>query len=128
MTNPPATPPGPPQRVVIRSADVGARRVGVRGRAFDERSEYRDVLLHSLIRAQFGLTLGFIALTVGALISLPLVVALMPWLAHKHVLGLPFSLAVLGVAVYPVLVLIGLAYTRLAERTEQHFRDLVDKL
>ena len=122
---PPAQPT--PQRVVIRSDDV-ARRVGVRGRAFDERSEYRDVLLHSLIRAQFGLTLGFIALTVGALISLPLVVSLMPWLSRKHVFGLPFSLAVLGVAVYPVLVLIGLAYTKLAERTERHFLDLVDKL
>ena len=129
-SHPPTPPPvqPTPQRVVIRSADVGARRVGVRGRAFDERSEYRDVLLHSLIRAQFGLTLGFIALTVGALISLPLVVSLMPWLSRKHVLGLPFSLAVLGVAVYPVLVLIGLAYTKLAERTERHFLDLVDKL
>jgi len=116
------------QRVVIRSADVGPRRVGAPGRAFDERSEYRDVLLHSLIRAQFGLTLGFIALTVGALISLPLVVSLLPWLSRKQVFGLPFSLAVLGVAVYPVLVLIGLAYTRLAERTERHFLDLVDKL
>ncbi len=134
MTPPPdstgelTTPPPAPRRVVITSAEVGPRRVGVRGRAFDERSEYRDVLLHSLIRAQFGLTLGFIALTVGALISLPLVVSLLPWLAHKHVFGLPFSLAVLGVAVYPVLVLIGLAYTRLAERTERHFLDLVDKL
>lgn len=133
MTVPPHASPPPhaqpaPQRVVIRSADVGPRRVGVGSRAFDERSEYRDVLLHSLIRAQFGLTLGFIALTVGALISLPLVVSLMPWLARKQLLGLPFSLAVLGVAVYPVLLIIGLAYTRLAERTERHFLDLVDKL
>jgi hypothetical protein len=132
MTVPPhASPPPhaePAKRVVIRSADVGPRRVGVSSRAFDEHSEYRDVLLHSLIRAQFGLTLGFIALTVGALISLPLVVSLMPWLAGKHLLGLPFSLAVLGVAVYPVLLIIGLAYTRLAERTERHFLDLVDKL
>jgi hypothetical protein len=122
------TPSDVPRRVVIRSSDVGPRRVGVRARAFDERSEYRHVLLHSLIRAQFGLTLGFIALTVGALISLPLVVALVPALARKHVFGLPFAIAVLGVAVYPALVLIALGYTRLAERTERHFLDLVDKL
>jgi hypothetical protein len=44
------------------------------------------------------------------------------------VFGLPFAIAVLGVAVYPALVLIALGYTRLAERTERHFLDLVDKL
>jgi hypothetical protein len=59
---------------------------------------------------------------------MPLVVALVPSLATKHVAGLPLTLVVLGVAVYPVLVLIALAYVRLAERTERHFLDLVDKL
>jgi pilus assembly protein TadC len=86
------------------------------------------VLLHSLMRAQFGLTLGFIALAVGVLISLPLVVSLVPSLADKHIFGLPLTLAVLGVAVYPVLVVIAIAYVRLAERTERHFLDLVEKL
>lgn len=118
-----------PQRTVVRSADVvAARRDAADARAFDERGEYRNVLLHSLIRAQFGLTLSFIALAVGVLISMPLVVALVPSLATKHVVGLPLTLVVLGVAVYPVLVLIALAYVRLAERTERHFLDLVDKL
>ncbi|HEY0870671.1 MAG TPA: hypothetical protein VGD55_09760, partial [Acidothermaceae bacterium] len=84
--------------------------------------------LHSLMRAQLGLTLGFIALAVGLLISLPLVVSLIPSLATRQVFGIPLTLAVLGVAVYPVLVGIAIAYVRLAERTERHFLDLVEKL
>ncbi len=126
---PPQPQPLPPQRSIVRSSDVvTARRGGANPAAFDEHSEYRDVLLHSLMRAQFGLTLGFIALAVGVLISLPLVVSLVPTLADKHVFGLPLTLAVLGIAVYPVLVVIAMAYVRLAERTERHFLDLVEKL
>jgi hypothetical protein len=120
--------PEPPPRTVVRSTDVAAARRDGDSLAFDERGEYRDVLLHSLIRAQLGLTLSFIALAVGALISLPLVAGLAPSLADKHVFGLPLTLAVLGVAVYPVLIVIAIAYVRLAERTERHFLDLVDKL
>jgi hypothetical protein len=126
---PPPDLPALPQRSIVRSSDVvTAQRGGARPPAFDEHTEYRDVLLHSLMRAQFGLTLGFIALAVGVLISLPLVVSLVPSLADKHVFGLPLTLAVLGVAVYPVLVGIAIAYVRLAERTERHFLDLVEKL
>jgi hypothetical protein len=124
-----SAPPPKRARVVVRSADVvTTRRHGGDVQAFDEHSEYRAVLLRSLIRAQFGLTLSFIALAVGVLISIPLVVALVPSLARQHIFGLPLALAVLGVAVYPVLVVVGLAYVRLAERTERHFLDLVDKL
>ena len=128
----PSEPPWPldlPQRSIVRSSDVvAAWRSDANPPAFDEHTEYRAVLLHSLMRAQFGLTLGFIALAVGVLISLPLVASLVPSLAGKHVFGLPLTLAVLGVAVYPVLVIMAIAYVRLAERTERHFLDLVEKL
>jgi hypothetical protein len=120
--------PERPARTTVRSTGVAAPRRDTESQAFDEQTEYSEVLLHSLMRAQLGLTLGFIALAVGLLISLPLVVSLVPSLADKHVLGLPLTLAVLGVAVYPVLVVIAIAYVRLAERTERHFLDLVEKL
>ncbi|HZV24676.1 MAG TPA: hypothetical protein VFG00_00165 [Acidothermaceae bacterium] len=126
MTEP--TSPERPARTTVRSTGVVAPRRGTELQAFDEHTEYSDVLLHSLMRAQFGLTLGFIALAVGVLISLPLVVSLVPSLNDKHVFGLPLTLAVLGIAVYPVLVIIAIAYVRLAERTERHFLDLVEKL
>jgi len=121
-------PAGLPRRVVVRSSDLVAPRGDGDSAAFDEHGEYRDVLLRSLMRAQFGLTVTFIALAVGVLISLPLVAGLIPSLADKHVFGLPLTLAVLGVAVYPVLVVIAVVYVRLAERTERHFSELVEKL
>jgi hypothetical protein len=124
----PVEPSDLPKRTLVRSSDLLAPRTDSDSRALDERGEYRDVLLRSLIRAQFGLTVTFIALAVGVLISLPLVAGLIPSLADKHVFGLPLTLAVLGVAVYPVLVVIAIAYVRLAERTERHFLDLVEKL
>jgi hypothetical protein len=122
------TSPERPVRTTVRSTGVVVPRGDTDSRAFDEHTEYSDVLLHSLMRAQLGLTLGFIALAVGVLISLPLVVGLVPSLADKHVFGLPLALAVLGVAVYPVLVAIAIAYVHFAERTERHFLDLVEKL
>jgi uncharacterized membrane protein (DUF485 family) len=117
-----------PRRTVVRSSGVALPHRDSDSQAFDEHGEYRDVLLRSLMRAQFGLTVTFIALAVGVLVSLPLVASLIPSLADKHVFGLPLTLAVLGVAVYPVLVLIAVVYVRLAERTERHFLDLVEKL
>jgi hypothetical protein len=122
------TSPERPVRTTVRSTGVIAPRRDTDSQAFEEHTEYSDVLLHSLMRAQFGLTLGFIALAVGLLISLPLVVSLIPSLATRKVFGIPLTLAVLGVAVYPVLVGIAIAYVRLAERTERHFLDLVEKL
>jgi hypothetical protein len=122
------TSPERPVRTTVRSTGVAAPRRGTDSQAFDEHTEYSDVLLHSLMRAQFGLTLGFIALAVGVLISLPLVVSLIPSLSTRQVFGIPLTLAVLGVAVYPVLVVIAIAYVRLAERTERRFLDLVEKL
>jgi hypothetical protein len=122
------TTPERPVRTTVRSTGVVAPRRETDSQAFEEHTEYSDVLLHSLMRAQLGLTLGFIALAVGLLISLPLVVSLIPSLATRQVFGIPLTLAVLGVAVYPVLVGIAIAYVRLAERTERHFLDLVEKL
>lgn len=120
--------PAPTRRTVVRSTGAVTSPSSSDSRAFDEHGEYRDVLLRSLMRAQLGLTVTFIALAVGVLISLPLVAGLIPSLADKHVFGLPLTLAVLGVAVYPVLVIIAVVYVRLAERTERHFLDLVEKL
>ncbi len=117
----------PARREVVRFDDVRRAGTGDSSPSLDER-EYRDVLLRSLMRAQLGLTLGFIALAVGVLASLPLVAALAPWLAYRHVFGVPMSLAVLGVAVYPVLIGLGFTYVRFAERTERRFLDLVDRL
>jgi hypothetical protein len=88
---------------------------------------YGDVLISGLIRAQLGLTLGFGAMTVAVIGSLPIVAALLPGLDRQQVFGLPLPLVVLGGGIYPVLVLLGWGYVRLAERLERRFAELLSR-
>lgn len=117
------------QRVVVQAprSKPGAHRPIPAVHDLDERSEYGEVLLRSLVRAQLGLTVGFVVLAAGVLGALPLLATLLPWLVHRQVVGLPLPLIVLGIGVYPVLVALGYAYVRLAERTDRHFTDLVER-
>ena len=59
--------------------------------------------------------------------SLPLVFHLVPGLADVDVIGMPLPWLLLGVVVYPVLVLLGWRYVRSAERNERDFADLVER-
>ena len=59
-----------------------------------------------------------LVLTVG---SLPLLFRLFPGLVEVDVAGLPLSWLLLGLLVYPWLVLLGLWYVRRAERNERDF-------
>ncbi len=63
----------------------------------------------------------------GALGLLPLVFALVPSTRRVHVLGLPLPWLVLGILVYPSLVLVGRFYVRAAERNERDFVELVSR-
>src|ERR1700689_2500027 len=84
---------------------------------------YGDVLITGLIRAQLGLTLGFLALTVAVIGSLPIIAALLPGVDRASVHGLPVPLLVLGGGIYPVLVALGWGYVHLAERLESRFAE-----
>jgi hypothetical protein len=88
---------------------------------------YGDVLIAGLIRAQLGLTLGFLALTVAVIGSLPIIATLLPGVDGASVEGLPVPLLVLGGGIYPVLVLMGWGYVRLAERLERRFAELLSR-
>ncbi|NYF98733.1 hypothetical protein [Janibacter cremeus] len=79
----------------------------------------------SLMRAQLQLTLGVLAAGLLTLGALPLIYALVPPVRSLSALGLPIAWAVLGVVVYPVIVLVARWYTRSAERLEAEFNDLV---
>lgn len=79
----------------------------------------------SLMRAQLHLTLGVLAAGLLTLGALPLVYALVPPVRALSVLGVPIVWAVLGVVVYPVIVLVARWYTRASERLEAEFNDLV---
>jgi hypothetical protein len=87
-------------------------------------SPLSEVYLDSLLAAQLrlaGRILLLLALAVG---SLPLVFYFLPDLAAVRLAGVPVSWLVLGVGVYPVLVLLGWRYIVRAERNERDFADL----
>ena len=117
----------PPERVRVVLAEPGSARRLVRTRAeVEEQTLVGDVLVRSLVRSQLGLA-ARTGLPVLALVAaLPLLWALVPALAQVRLLGIPAPWLLLTVVVPPVLVGVGWLHTRLAERTEADFADLVD--
>ena len=107
---------GPPRRVHAPRARTGD---------INEQTPLGGVYLGSLLREQLGLALrvlGVLALTVG---SLPLVFHLFPDLAKVDVAGLPLAWLLLGILVYPWLILLGLWFVRRVERNERDFAVLL---
>ena len=87
-------------------------------------SALSEVYLDSLLAAQLRLA-GRILLLLGLVVgSLPMVFFVLPHLAEVRVGGVTLSWLVLGLLVYPVLVLLGWRYVVRAERNERDFVDL----
>jgi hypothetical protein len=110
---------GPPRRIHAPRARIGD---------IDEQTALGGVFLGSLLREQLALAvrvLAVLALTVG---SLPLLFNIFPGLADQQVLGVPLAWLLLGVLVYPWLVLLGRWYVRRAERNERDFALLLEVL
>ena len=107
---------GPPRRVHAPRARTGD---------IDEQTALGDVYLGSLLREQLALAariLGLLVLTVG---SLPLLFRVFPGLAGLGIAGIPVAWLLLGVLVYPSLVVAAWFYVRQAERNERDFSELV---
>ena len=81
----------------------------------------------SLIRAQLHLTLGVLTLGALTLGVLPLLFALVPATRHLTIGGMQVPWLVLGLLVYPGVVLVARWYTRTSERIESDFSDLVSR-
>jgi hypothetical protein len=85
-----------------------------------------EVYVQSLVRAQLRLA-GYVVVLLAVSIGLlPVVFRLLP-LDHVHVLGVPLPWLVLGVLVYPWLLLLAVWYVRRAEHNEAAFVDLVER-
>lgn len=107
---------GPPRRVHAPRAPAGD---------IDAQTPLGDVYLGSLLRAQLGLALrilGVLAVTVG---SLPLLFHLFPSLGDVDLAGVPLAWLLLGVLVYPWLIVLGVWFVRRAERNERDFVGLL---
>jgi hypothetical protein len=50
-----------------------------------------------------------------------------PGLAEYRIFGLPLPWIILGGAVYPLLVLLGVLYVRQAERNERDFVEFIER-
>lgn len=81
----------------------------------------------SLVRAQLRLSLLTLALGVLTLGAIPLLFAVVPQARVLTLFDLPLPWILLGVLVYPGVVLTARWYTRASERIEADFSDLVDR-
>jgi hypothetical protein len=111
---------GPPRRRTPRRGPLP--RTG----EIDAETELGEIYMGSLLREQLRLAGGVLLtlfLTVG---SLPLLFHLAPELSRERVLGMPIPWLLLGVLVYPYLILLGWLYIRAAERNERDFAHLVE--
>ncbi len=120
--------PEKPQRVRVVLADSARSRRPVRPRQeLEEQTRVGDVLVRGLMRAQLGLALRLAAIVAIGLGLLPLLFAVAPNVAEVRVFGVALPWLLLGVLAYPFLVVVGWVYTRMAERNERDFAELVEK-
>lgn len=120
------TSPEPPPAARVRVTGPPRRRSRpAAAGGLDAETPLGNLYVGSLLRAQRQQALRVLAtlmLTVGAL---PLVFFVFPGLAAVEILGVHLPWLVVGVATYPVLLLLGWWHLRRAERIERDFVDLV---
>jgi hypothetical protein len=81
----------------------------------------------SLVRAQLHLALRLFAVFGAALGGLPALFALAPGVARITVLGAPLPWLLLGVVAFPLLLVLGVLYARLADRNEREFSEVYER-
>ena len=93
----------------------------------DAQSSVGEIYMRSLIRSQLLVAI-VVLLAIGVGVGgIPLLFWFVPSAADVEVAGIPLAWFVLGVAVYPTLVVAGWLYVRQAERNERQFSDLVER-
>ncbi len=115
---------GVPQRVRVTGPDRRPRP-GPRTGDIDDETRLGAVFVDSLLREQLWLALRILLVLGVTVAGLPLLFHLAPGLADVRLLGIPAVWLVLGVLVYPWLVVLGWRYVRRAERNERDFADLL---
>ena len=97
-------------------------------REIDAGTELGRIYMESLLREQLRLALRILALLAVTVGSLPLAFHLVPGLAEVRVGPLPLSWLLLGVLVYPWLLVLGWIYIRRSEANERDFAALVEEV
>jgi putative solute:sodium symporter small subunit len=124
----PSDPPPSEHRVRITSPRTGARphvRRTTR-EEIDQSTAVGEVYIRSLMRAQLRSALRILLVLMVTVGALPAAFAFIDGFAEIRVAGVPLPWLILGVGVYPGLLLLGWIYVRRAERTERAFARLVE--
>ncbi|WP_312181099.1 hypothetical protein [Arthrobacter sp.] len=95
-------------------------------RELDEQSEVGEVFLSSLIRSQLRLAVVVAGGFGLILLGVPLLLAALPQIGALAVFGIPVPWLLLGLGVYPLVIVSGALYVRSANRNEERFQDLLD--
>jgi len=120
----------PPQRVRVTAPRTAVRPVAGSlspRREIDEQTGVGEVYMRSLVRAQLRLGLSVLAVAAIALGSLPLIFTAEPQLGTMRVLTVPLPWLIVGVSLYPLLLLAAWWYVRGAERAERDFAEIVER-
>jgi hypothetical protein len=115
----------PPPRVRVTGRSRAAPLTRSVVSEIDAQTELGEVYVRSLVRSQLRLALGVTAAMALTLGLLPLLFAASATARRAAVLGVPVPWWLLGVLVYPFLILLAWFYVVRAERNERAFRDLV---
>lgn len=91
----------------------------------DAQSSLGTTYVESLQRAQLRLALRLVVGLAVLLGAIPLISLLVPTLSDVSAFGIPLPWLVLGVLVYPLVVLAARWFTRSSERLEEEFSEVV---
>ena len=119
----------PPRRIRITHPRTdAARRAPIRpvSREIGEQTPVGEVYMSSLIRSQRRLGVIVCALVAVCLGGVALLGAFAPDLARVRMFGMPLPWLVLGIVIYPVLIVVAIYTVHQAERNERDFSELAD--
>lgn len=114
-----------PVRVRVTGPPRRPSKTRARTREIDEETVLGTVLIGSLLRAQLRLAALTLLPLAAVAIGVPLAFRIAPGLTDVRVAGVPISWLLLAGGIYPLLIGLGWAYVRRAERHEAEFADLV---
>ncbi|HKS48087.1 MAG TPA: hypothetical protein VJT49_23850 [Amycolatopsis sp.] len=125
---PPPPPVKPPKRQRVVLADPRSRSTPtLRARVeLEEQTSWGEALIKDLVKRQMRTALLLGLLVLVAFGSLPLIFYLSPGFAARRVIGVPLAWLFLGILPFPLLLLVGLTYNRLAEGHERDFVDMIE--
>jgi hypothetical protein len=94
-------------------------------RDLEEQTQVGSLLLRALMRRELRLSLGIAGAAALLLGGQPLLARAWPAYSALHVLGVPLPWLILGVLIYPALILLGFFYVRRAEAIDEEFAELL---